>query len=161
METNITIRIEHMELNDQLRDGLRELLTTETLSDPRHIQYQLAWSTLMLASGGAIVTVEHTPGWLAGWNIPGCQPDDEPQLLENYDDALEYLADELMRAREQAMDQAMEKEGGGDASDTELMQLYREAEAQVRRRIGTEPDQQTPFWLAVRNYTWWIAREHR
>lgn len=55
----------------------------------------------------------------AGWNTPGCMPDNPPQLFIGSDDAREYIADEMDRI--------------ADEDDEELLQLTEELYAAAKK----------------------------
>ena len=38
--------------------------------------------------------------YIAGWNMPGYLPEVDPWVTDNYDDAVEYLLDEMARYSE-------------------------------------------------------------
>lgn len=41
--------------------------------------------------------------WVAGWNMPGYMPDSEPARFETFEDARDYIADEMARWADEPM----------------------------------------------------------
>lgn len=71
--------------------------------------------------------------WIAGWNMPGYMPDNEPSAFDDCDDAREYLALSIE-------DDADCIDVRQSPEDAPKMQALREAAAKLREAIETEPD---------------------
>ena len=78
--------------------------------------------------------------FFAGWNLPGCLPDSEPGQFQTADDAREYLADEIVRYRDEIEDD--EKQSELDALELEI--LKSDAEELTGHAGG---------------FAWWIVRD--
>lgn len=82
--------------------------------------------------------------WTAGWNIPGYLPDEPAEVYESWDDARQYLDNELERA-------------GDDFAHDDGEQTIVDQYAIARQLLDqSEPDQ--AFYARVGNYVWWIER---
>jgi hypothetical protein len=162
MITTITITLDHALLDVDLSQRLRRMLTLENLLDR---DKEMPWHLLREAvqsEGSGCIELENTQGWVAGWNIPGCLPDEVPQLFAEFEDACDYLAEELERGRDDrcAREPSMSQEELRKLRQME--QEYDEAAAQVRGKMNdaiAQPDEANPFWLALRQHVWWVARE--
>lgn len=80
--------------------------------------------------------------WAAGWNMPGYMPDSEPAQFETFDDARDYISEEMRRAAD-----GISSEGDEEAAELEGAAARWEA-------IETEGEQGE----TVGNYHYWIAR---
>lgn len=162
MITTITITLDHALLDVDLSQRLRRMLSVDALIDRHH---ETPWQVLREAvqsEGSGCITTENTQGWVAGWNIPGCLPDDVPQLFAKFEDACEYLAEELERGRDDRCERNFSMSQEELCKLRQLEQEYDEAAAQVRGKMNdaiAQPDEANPFWLALRQHVWWVARE--
>lgn len=162
MITTITFTFDHALMHPDAAERLRADVTPESLAEDT----AGAWSSLRNAvfdkEGARSIKLETEHGWVAGWNIPGCLPDEEPQLFAEFADACDYLAEELERGRDDrcAREPSMSQEELRKLR--QLEQEYDEAAAQVRGKMNdaiAQPDEANPFWLALRQHVWWVARE--
>lgn len=86
----------------------------------------------------------------AGWNMPGYMPDNEPADFESFEDAREYIADEIEREADQ-IDEAREMVDTEDGSDDA-------AEAQALRDAAKEiRDGDGELGITLGQYHYWIT----
>jgi hypothetical protein len=79
--------------------------------------------------------------FIAGFNQPGYLPDNDPEEFDTFEEARDYLADELDRAADDATE-------GGDLADA-----LEESADEIREETG-------PFsYLAADGYAYWVTEE--
>lgn len=93
---------------------------------------------------------QRTERWVAGWNMPGYMPDSEPAEFDDFDDAKEYIADEIDRAAEHLEDGAYQLE---DEALTEKAETLREDANKIRNL--DEGD----FGATLGNYHYFITQD--
>jgi hypothetical protein len=86
----------------------------------------------------------------AGWNMPGYMPETDPQQFDSFEDAREYIADELDRAADHVYD-----------TDPSLAEAYDQAIRDLNASSGPEwgdilPTSDSEFDLGI---SYWINRE--
>ncbi len=79
--------------------------------------------------------------WVAGFNQPGYLPESDPEVFDNYLDAVEYLRDELATSTE-------------DYNEDE----YEEAQNDFQAMLPAEHDKEWS-WLAPDGYAYWVMKE--
>ena len=82
--------------------------------------------------------------WVAGFNQPGYLPESDPEVFDNYLDAVEYLRDEL-----------------GESMDdvTEYPEAeYDKAQSDFQAMLPKDHDVEWS-WLAPDGYAYWVMKE--
>lgn len=73
----------------------------------------------------------------AGWNTPGCLPDNPPAMFLDNDDALEYIATEIERADEESEDENTDDEVEDACSEaSEAAEMARRTVGEFGRTVG-------------------------
>lgn len=103
------------------------------------------WATAFVLDANfheiAAHVVEELDIWEAGWNMPGYMPDSEPAVFMDWDEARDYLVEELERAID-------EQEEGEDATEYEA----------ARDMLLTGGAANTERGLNAGRYHWFITR---
>ena len=149
MKTVITITLDSADLTTDA-NALLDMVTSEGLHDGPSATWDHVIKSVA-ASAPTCVTVEREGGWLVGWNMPGYLPDDEPQLFESFDEAREYLLDELERAKE---DYLSDCTASDDAKRARIRAMYNDAITGVRAMERTREG-----FVRCGKYVWWIRPE--
>lgn len=74
-----------------------------------------------------------TPRWVAGWNMPGYMPDSKPAEFDNFEDARDYIVDEIDEEADSAEEAASEVGGAEVERLREAVEDIREAAATIRK----------------------------
>lgn len=82
--------------------------------------------------------------WVAGFNMPGYMPDNEPAVFESFEDACNYIADEMDCDAELI-----------ESADAEKTAAIEDAKARVMAAADKDPAE---YGETVGSYHFWIAR---
>jgi hypothetical protein len=86
--------------------------------------------------------------WRAGWNMPGYMPDSEPAGFATFEDARDYLIDELARVSDESFDMAP------DIDDAKARCSRYDAAIESLQAQADEGE----YGETVGNYHYWIAK---
>lgn len=151
MITTITITIDHDKLsNPRTSNSVQRRISPYNLCHPGNGAIS-DLSEAMEQLGPQCVKIEHAMGWVSGWNIPGCLPEEDTIKAQTFGEACDHLIESLTSARIEHAAQV--------PNPNNTIAMYDEAIAQVRRQTAFEEHEAEPFWLRVGNYAWWVARE--
>jgi hypothetical protein len=81
----------------------------------------------MVRHYGVYTVTDEVDIWVAGWNMPGYMPDNPPFLFVDWDNARDYLAEEMERALDE-MGEGAEDPGYAEAAEYLVHKLPGNAE---------------------------------
>ena len=90
---------------------------------------------------------ESSAAFVAGWNMPGYMPDNEPARFQTWEGAREYIVEELERAADcfgNADPETGDRDSGGD--------IY----APAMDRLREMPEPANGYGETIGQYHWWI-----
>lgn len=151
MITTLTFTIDHAALTVDAADTLLRV-TKQALSSGSYAP--ATWGAVVEAvrqSSVDCITIKREAGWIAGWNIPGYLPDDEPQAFATFAEAHDYLIEELNRGMECRL-------GDLTSSDDSKAAGIRAVYTNALKRLGEQPAG-TDTWVQCGKHVWWLRRE--
>ncbi len=98
--------------------------------------------------------VDDVPLFSAGWNMPGYMPDSDPALFTSHSDAIDYIRDEIERARDEAEESHNAEHEGDDHATAFTGGEDAEAAAARLEQVKDGEDTQEQ----VGQYVYWVAK---
>jgi len=112
--------------------------------------------------GEATLTIVRKPGWVAGWNIPGYMPDEEPRTFDTREEAVAHLDDELERALQDRLEL---HEATVEPTEHDRHARWLDRRDVIKNTYNRALDalrgasSSGPFWVQCGNHVWWVAEE--